>query len=175
MEFGMKDRRLACSPIVRRASVGMLAALAVVSMAGCSKVTGGVGGLGGLNETYNSGYVPPPNAVEQVPIGASRDQVQIVLGSPSTTAEYDGEVYYYISQTRKRPVAFMNRKVVDQKILAIYFNKKNEVDRVANYGIQDGKIFDYVSQTTPTGGKDQGFLEQVLTGTVGMGANPFGT
>ena len=44
----------------------------------------------------------------------------------------------------------------------------------AAIGIQDGKIFDYVSQTTPTGGKDQGFLEQVLTGTVGMGANPFG-
>lgn len=97
-----------------------------------------------------------------------------MLGSPSTSAEYDGEVYYYISQTRKRPVAFMNRKVVDQKILAVYFNKKNEVEKVANYGIQDGKIFDYVSQTTPTGGKDQGFLEQVLTGTVGMGANPFG-
>ncbi|WP_371812986.1 outer membrane protein assembly factor BamE [Kaistia sp. 32K] len=164
---------MASSPIVRRASVGMLAALALVAVSGCSKVTGGT--LGGLNETYHSGYVPPPNAVEQVPIGASRDQVQIVLGSPSTTADYGGEVYYYISQTRKRPVAFMNRKVVDQKILAVYFNKKNEVEKVANYGIQDGKIFDYVTQTTPTGGKDQGFLEQVLTGTVGMGSNPFGS
>lgn len=175
MEFSMRDRRLAASPFVRRAGVGMLAAVAIVSLGACSKIATGTGSLGGLNETYHSGYVPPPNAVEQVPIGASREQVQIVLGSPSTTAEYDGEVYYYISQTRKRPVAFMNRKVVDQKILAVYFNKKNEVDKVANYGIQDGKIFDYVSQTTPTGGKDQGFLEQVLTGTVGMGTNPFGT
>lgn len=174
MEFSMRDRRLAGSPFARRAGVAMLAAVAVVSLGACTKIAG-TGGLGGLNETYQSGYVPPPNAVEQVPVGASREQVQIVLGSPSTTAEYDGEVYYYISQTRKRPVAFMNRKVVDQKILAVYFNKKNEVDHVANYGIQDGKIFDYVSQTTPTSGKDQGFLEQVLTGTVGMGSNPFGT
>jgi outer membrane protein assembly factor BamE (lipoprotein component of BamABCDE complex) len=174
MEFSMRDRRLAVSPFVRRAGVGMLAAVAIVSLGACTKITNAAGGLGGINETYQSGYVPPRNAIEQVPIGASREQVQIVLGSPSTTAEYDGEVYYYISQTRKRPVAFMNRKVVDQKILAVYFNKKNEVSQVANYGIQDGKIFDYVSQTTPTSGKDQGFLEQVLTGTVGMGANPFG-
>lgn len=174
MEFSMRDRRLAVSPFVRRAGVGMLAAVAIVSLGACTKIANGAGGLGGINETYQSGYVPPRNAIEQVPIGASREQVQIVLGSPSTTAEYDGEVYYYISQTRKRPVAFMNRKVVDQKILAVYFNKKNEVSQVANYGIQDGKIFDYVSQTTPTSGKDQGFLEQVLTGTVGMGANPFG-
>ena len=174
MEFSMRDRRLAVSPFVRRAGVGMLAAVAIVSLGACTKITSGASGLGGINETYQSGYVPPRNAIEQVPVGASREQVQIVLGSPSTTAEYDGEVYYYISQTRKRPVAFMNRKVVDQKILAVYFNKKNEVEKVANYGIQDGKIFDYVSQTTPTGGKDQGFLEQVLTGTVGMGANPFG-
>ncbi|MCX5577544.1 outer membrane protein assembly factor BamE [Kaistia terrae] len=170
----MRDRRLAVSPFVRRAGVGMLAAVAIVSLGACTKITSGASGLGGINETYQSGYVPPRNAIEQVPVGASREQVQIVLGSPSTTAEYDGEVYYYISQTRKRPVAFMNRKVVDQKILAVYFNKKGEVSQVANYGIQDGKIFDYVSQTTPTSGKDQGFLEQVLTGTVGMGANPFG-
>jgi hypothetical protein len=28
--------------------------------------------------------------------------------------------------------------------------------------MQDGKVFDFISRTTPTGGKDQNFLGQLL-------------
>ena len=37
------------------------------------------------------------------------------------------------------------------------------VQRVANYGLKDGKVFDFISRTTPTGGSDQNFLAQVLS------------
>lgn len=164
MESGVTDRRFNEYSLSRRASMGLLAVFVAIPLSGCTK------SLNGFNETYQSGYVPSQMALDQVSVGASKEQVDIALGSPSTTADYGGEVYYYISQTRSRPVAFMNRKVVDQRILAIYFNKKNEVDHIANYGLKDGKIFDFVTQTTPTGGRDQGFLEQVLSGTVGLGS-----
>ena len=93
-----------------------------------------------------------PVALEQVPVGSSKDQVLIALGSPSTTANYGNDVFYYISQTRQRAAAFMAEKVVDQRIVAVYFNNKDQVDHVANYGLQDGKVFDFISRTTPTGG-----------------------
>jgi len=32
------------------------------------------------------------------------------------------------------------------------------VERLANYGIRDGKIFDYISRTTPSGGQEQSML-----------------
>jgi outer membrane protein assembly factor BamE (lipoprotein component of BamABCDE complex) len=32
------------------------------------------------------------------------------------------------------------------------------VRRLADYGIKDGKIFDFVSRTTPTGGQELSFL-----------------
>jgi hypothetical protein len=35
-------------------------------------------------------------------------------------------------------------------------------------------VFDFISRTTPTGGADQSFLQQVLAGVVGFGASPFG-
>ena len=35
---------------------------------------------------------------------------------------------------------------------------------IANYGLKDGKVFDFISRTTPTGGKDQTFLGQMLAG-----------
>jgi len=109
-------------------------------------------------EQFQKGYILPPGALEQIPIGASQDQVLIVMGTPSTVATLDGEVFYYISQRASRPVAFMNQKVVDQRVIAIYFDKNRQVRRLANYGLQDGRIFDFISRTTPTSGQELSYL-----------------
>ena len=126
----------------------MLAALTLVgaALAGCA------------GEQFQKGYILPPGALEQIPIGASQDQVLIVMGTPSTVATLDGEVFYYISQRSERMVAFMNQKVVDQRVIAIYFDKNRRVRRLANYGLQDGKIFDSISRTTPTSGQEMSYL-----------------
>ena len=116
--------------------------------------------LGGcFSETYQKGYIIPDGALEQIPIGASQEQVLIVLGTPSTVATVSGEAFYYISQRSERAVAFMPQEVVDQRVVAVYFDKKRRVERLANYGLKDGKIFDYVSRTTPTGGTELSYLK----------------
>ncbi len=122
--------------------------------------------LGGLTpgETLTQGYVIDQAQIDQVPVGSSREQVVLALGSPSTTATFDSEVFYYISQTRRRSVAFANPKLIDQRILAVYFGEDSRVTNIANYGMQDGKVFDFISRTTPTGGKDQTFIGQLLAG-----------
>jgi outer membrane protein assembly factor BamE (lipoprotein component of BamABCDE complex) len=117
-----------------------------------------------VGETLQRGYVPTENALQQVVVGAPREQVLIALGTPSTTADFGGEVFYYISQTSARPVAFMNTHVVDQKVFAVYFDENEQVARLANYGLQDGQIFDFISRTTPTGGREFSFLSQIFAG-----------
>jgi outer membrane protein assembly factor BamE (lipoprotein component of BamABCDE complex) len=115
--------------------------------------------LGGCaGEQFQKGYILPPGALEQIPIGASQDQVLIVMGTPSTVATLSGEVFYYISQRSERKVAFMNQRVVDQRVIAIYFDKNRQVQRLANYGLQDGRIFDFISRTTPTSGQELSYL-----------------
>ena len=116
--------------------------------------------LGGCltGEQFQKGYILPPGALEQIPIGASQDQVLIVMGTPSTVATLSGEVFYYISQRSERPVAFMNQKVVDQRVIAIYFDKNRQVRRLANYGLKDGKIFDFIARTTATSGQELSYL-----------------
>jgi outer membrane protein assembly factor BamE (lipoprotein component of BamABCDE complex) len=109
-------------------------------------------------EQFQKGYILPAGALEQIPIGASQDQVLIVMGTPSTVATLDGDVFYYISQRAERPVMFMNQKVVDQRVIAIYFDKNRQVRRLANYGLKDGKIFDFISRTTPTSGQELSYL-----------------
>lgn len=118
--------------------------------------------LGGcFTQTYQRGYVLADGALDQIPLGATQEQVLIVLGTPSTVATVSGEVFYYISQ-RSEQTAFMPQKVVDQRVVAVYFDKNRRVQRLANYGMQDGKIFDFVSRTTPTGGKDTGIITSML-------------
>jgi outer membrane protein assembly factor BamE (lipoprotein component of BamABCDE complex) len=126
----------------------MLAAATLVgaALAGCT------------GEQFQKGYILPPGALEQIPIGASQDQVLIVMGTPSTVATLSGEVFYYISQRAERRVAFMPQQITDQRVVAIYFDKTRHVERVANYGMKDGKIFDYVSRTTASGGQEMSYL-----------------
>ena len=110
--------------------------------------------LGGcITQAYQRGYIVPEGALEQIPLGASQDQVLIVLGTPSTVATVSGEVFYYISQ-RTEKTSVLPQAEVDRRVIAIYFDKDRKVQRIADYGIKDGKIFDYVSRTTPSGGQD---------------------
>src|SRR5919109_210498 len=84
--------------------------------------------LGGcFSETFQRGYVLPDGALEQIPLGATQEQVLIVLGTPSTVATVSGEAFYYISQ-RTEQTAFMPQKVVDQRVVAVYFDKKRRVE-----------------------------------------------
>src|SRR5205814_3795896 len=114
-----------------------------------------------FSETYQRGYIVPEGALEQIPIGSTQEQVLIVLGTPSTVATVSGEAFYYISQ-RGEQTAFFPQKMVDQRVVAVYFDKGRRVERLADYGIKDGKIFDFVSRTTPTAGQELSYLTYVF-------------
>jgi outer membrane protein assembly factor BamE (lipoprotein component of BamABCDE complex) len=122
-------------------------------------------GLSGcvFTESYQRGYVMPEGALQQIPIGATQEQVLIVLGTPSTVATVNGEAFYYISQRAEREVAFLPQEVKDQRVIAVYFDKNRRVRRIADYGIRDGKIFDFISNTTPTGGEELSFLTPIFS------------
>ena len=125
---------------------------AAISVSGCS------------GETFQRGYVLPEGALEQIPLGASQEQVLLVLGTPSTVATVSGEAFYYISQKAERAISFMRTKVTDQRVIAVYFNKQKKVERLANYGLEDGQVVDVLSRTTPTAGAETNFVRQMLTG-----------
>ena len=127
-------------------------------------------GCGGFSETFQRGYVVQEGALEQIPIGATQEQVLIVLGTPSTVATLNGDVFYYISQKTERSAAFMPQEVTDQRVIAVYFSKERRVVRLANYGLKDGKVFDFISQTTPTGGRERSLIGGMFSATF----NPFG-
>ena len=127
----------------------LLTAMAALALGGCTDM---------FSQVYQRGYIPPEGALEQLPLGASQEQVLIVLGTPSTVATVSGEVFYYISQRAEQKLAFLTQDVTNQRVIAVYFDKNRRVQRLANYGMKDGRVFDFISRTTPTSGQELSYL-----------------
>ena len=74
-------------------------------------------------------------------------------------------MFYYISQKAKK-VMFLRPEIVDQRVIAVYFDPKDKrVTRIADYGLKDGKVFDFISRTTPTGGSEVSLVGQIFNAT----------
>jgi outer membrane protein assembly factor BamE (lipoprotein component of BamABCDE complex) len=166
----MRGRPQRSSPAAP-ATAGRAAAPALARRAGLAALALATLLVGGCAEEVVHGYVASPAALSQLQPGSSREQVLLVLGTPSTTATIGGEAFYYISQRTNRPIAFLDASVVDQRVLAVYFDDKGKVREIGNYGLEDGKVFDYITRRTKTTGQDIGFLAQLLKGGPGLGLN----
>src|ERR1700679_3362971 len=124
-----------------------------------------LGGCVGYDGDFDRGYVADQRTMDQVKIGATtKPQALALMGTPSTTSTVGGDAWYYIGQKMQHTLSFMPVKMTDQHVLAVYFDKDGKVDRIANYGLKDGKVFDFVSRTTPTGGSEPDFLKNVMGG-----------
>lgn len=115
-------------------------------------------------KVYNNGPVITQDQLDLIPVGSSQDQVLLALGTPSSRGQFERDVFYYISQKRARTYEFEKLRLIDQRVLSVYFDENKTVNRIANYGLQDGRVFDFITRTTPTGGEDFTFLRQILTG-----------
>ncbi len=107
--------------------------------------------------------------LNQVREGMSKEQVTLALGTPDTQSAVAGGAYYYISTTEVQPMAFMAPSVTDRRIVAVYFNKQDRVEKIANYGLKDGQVVDFVRRETPSYTRDEGLLKELFRN---IGATP---
>ncbi|WP_455475466.1 outer membrane protein assembly factor BamE [Bartonella sp. B17] len=157
MEISLFQEPHIAPSIKHKLLIGLLIT-SMTTIAGCHLIHSS-----GSSQIYREGYILDKNALDSIPIGSSQEQVILTLGTPSLKTKYGNDVFYYISQTRYRGMQFMKTKIIDRKVLAIYFNANNQVTKIANYGLQDGQVFDFITQTTPTvATKDHSFLYKII-------------
>ncbi|HJM61856.1 MAG TPA: outer membrane protein assembly factor BamE [Alphaproteobacteria bacterium] len=112
------------------------------------------------------GFMPNSELVSQIQTGdQDKFEVAEVLGSPSTMATFDDDIWYYITQ-QSRIFAFFKPEIVDQQVLVVRFDEANVVSEINRYTIEDGLIVDPVTRETPTAGKELSILQQ-LFGNIG--------
>ena len=140
------------------------AALISVSVGACSPVV------------RNHGYLPDPMTMSRLEEGLqTKREVRRMLGSPSTTGNFDGETWYYVTSV-VHTFAWRRPIVTKRSVLAVKFNVDTQtIGTIAQYGIEDGRIINFSNRKTPTKGKELTFLEQ-LFGNVGrISANQLST
>lgn len=142
---------------IRRAAGALVfgtALTAVGLVAGCSP------------EINHRGYYAKKEILAQVREGMSKTEVEGLLGSPSTTASvnFQGDSYYYISSTTSGR-SFLTAQEISREVIAVRFNQQDQVTSIAQYGLQDGRIVDINTNTTPAPGKEFSILREIFRGT----------
>jgi len=112
------------------------------------------------------GYLADPVLVSNIaPDIDNRQSVEATLGRPSVAGTFDQSVYYYVTRETEQ-FAFFTPKPTEHKVMAVYFDDRDNVDRVEYFGIQDIASVDLQGDKTPTRGREMGFFEQ-LFGNIG--------
>lgn len=148
--------------VVRTAAVAALLSVAALGAAGCSETV------------LKHGHHFRQTDLQQISPGMAQDQVRASLGTPTTTSPLkSGTAYYYISSTTKQTALFKPNEV-DRQVVAVYFTPTGSVERVAQYGMKDGKVFDFISRTTPSANTNDETVVQQLFRNLGKRGSVFG-
>lgn len=117
------------------------------------------------------GFAPTPGSVEKIEIGTqSREDVVRLIGSPSSVATFNPNVWYYITQ-KQETWAFMKPAMIEQNVMQLNFNDSGRLAAIKRYELSDGRDITMVSRITPTAGKELTILEQIM-GNVGRFSGP---
>jgi outer membrane protein assembly factor BamE (lipoprotein component of BamABCDE complex) len=112
--------------------------------------------------TTERGNLPKPEALQQIKPGVTdKETVARLLGTPSTTAAFDGSTWYYISRETKQ-IAFLDPRVLDQQVVVVNFDDKGVVTAVDHKGLSDAQAVTPNPNATPAPGREFTFLEQLI-------------
>ena len=76
------------------------------------------------------GNAPEADKLSQIQVGKTdKATVTRLLGSPSSVAEFDPNVWYYVS-SKTEDVAFLKTETLDQNVIKLTFDKSNVVQSV---------------------------------------------
>ncbi len=140
-------------------AAGALALGLPLAMSGCAK------------DVEARGNMPKPEALAQLQPGEqTRQDVEQILGTPSTTAVFDNETWYYIS-AHTTQYAFYPNHELDRTIYAVRFDDRGILKDVRKLDMDDGRNVQIAAKETPTKGREYSFLEQ-LVGNLGRISTP---
>lgn len=134
---------------------GALAAL--VALGGCSVIEPRIDPRGQRIEAYQ--------LEEIVPGVQTRADVAALLGTPSTTAPFGDDAWYYVSSVTRSRVGRM-QAVDSQTVVAIRFDERGVVQKVETLGLDDAQQVTPVARVTPAPGTEKNFF-QMLFGNIG--------
>ncbi len=131
-----------------------------------------IGLLSGCEETVHlRGNTPDPTVISSIKSGIhTKADITRLLGSPSTIATFEKEIWYYIGG-RVKTVSFFEPEVLERKIVTVHFDKRGIVTGLNEKDASKNIAVSLVERETPTRGKELTVLQQLI-GNVGRFGTP---
>ena len=108
------------------------------------------------------GYVPSQADISRIRPGFDdTGSVEEILGRPSSAGVLRNSAWYYVQSTIEN-YTYHAPRVIDRTVLAVNFDQRGVVSSLERYGLQDGRVINLTTQTTETGGRQLGVLEQLF-------------
>lgn len=110
------------------------------------------------------GYRMDQEAIATIEKGVStKEDVLEKMGSPSSVSTFpdQGEAWYYINKKTEH-YAFLEKNILEQNVVVVKFDTSEIVSGIQNYDKDDRREINVVERTTPTGGNELGFFEQIF-------------
>ena len=103
-------------------------------------------------KTYHmSGHLFEEGEVQALHSAKSKQDVENLLGSPTTVSIFGQETWYYIT-SKKETIAFLPDKLVEQNIVEITFNPNGAINKVFWYSEKDANQLKLIDEYTVTKG-----------------------
>ncbi|MEM1384856.1 MAG: outer membrane protein assembly factor BamE [Pseudomonadota bacterium] len=124
----------------------------------------GLAGCAGVVRTH--GYAPLDEQVAEIQVGIdTRGSVRRKIGRPGADGVFTNDGWYYVA-TQIEHKTYNDPKVISRRIVAVTFDDTDIVNGVNFYGLEDGRVIDLQTRTTPTFGRQLTVLQQIL-GNIG--------
>lgn len=120
----------------------------------------------------NQGYIADEELVASVQPGVdNKESVEKALGRPTMAAQWDENVWYYVSRNTKQ-LAFARPVPRDQRILIVRFAPDGTVAAVEKRGLEKVADISPNPDKTPTLGREATLLEDLFGNLGSVGAAP---
>lgn len=128
--------------------------LAAAVIAGCSPTV-----------TTHGHRLDAERVAEVRPGVTTRDEVERLLGSPSSVGTFDGQSWYYVTQRTERR-SFYQANVAAQDVVRVDFDGSGLVSAVDRRGLEAARAVDPADGKTRTLGNELSVVQQFL-GNIG--------
>ncbi|MFI4984323.1 MAG: outer membrane protein assembly factor BamE [Rickettsiales bacterium] len=123
----------------------------IAALSGCAK------------EYYHHGYSFEQNNVALIKVGqANEDLVLRELGSPTSKSKTGGLTYYYIESTSEK-LAFLDPKIIEQRVLTIAFDDKGVVKAIKENSLNDANDIAFSEDLIEIKGNTLSPIEQIFS------------
>lgn len=135
---------------MRRIKSVLTAALASGALVACAPIV------------RTHGYTPDQELLAQIAAGQdTRSSVEQKIGRPVTRSAFREDDWYYVSQSIRHYMWYAP-EVTDRRVVAVKFDDNDVVSEINTYGVEDGRVVDLATDTTPTHGRELTIVQQVL-------------